>query len=111
MLNCSIFCWRQKIPPRGVEPLSKNSKAPVNKQLTKNTNSVLATCLDNLVQIYPDLAVLVKVWPETMLDNNAKTRVSDTASTIVCNCALHIFHPLYSAQLRILYLIEHVVKI
>jgi len=36
----------------------------VNKQLTKNSNPVLSTSLDNLVQIYPDLAQLVKVWPE-----------------------------------------------
>jgi len=54
----------KKIPPRGVEPLSDNSKTPVNKQLTKNANPVLSTSLDNLLQIYPDLAQLVKVWPE-----------------------------------------------
>jgi hypothetical protein len=64
MLNCSIFCQKRKIPPRGVEPLSGNSKAPVNKQLTQNEKPVLATCLANLVQIYPDLAELVKAWPE-----------------------------------------------
>ena len=55
---------QKKIPPRGVEPLSGNSKAPVNKQLMENSNSVLSTSLDNLVQIYPDLAQLVKVWPQ-----------------------------------------------
>jgi hypothetical protein len=29
-----------------------------------------------------------------MFDNSAKTRVGKTASTVVYNCALRIFHPL-----------------
>jgi len=41
-----------------------------------------------------------------MFDNSLKTRVGKTASTAVCNCALRIFHPLYPAQLRIMYLIR-----
>ena len=52
-----------KNTPRGVEPLSGNSKAPVNKQLTKNTNPVLATSLDKTLQKYPELREIVEVWP------------------------------------------------
>ena len=64
LLKCSFFYHRQKIPPRGVEPLSGKSEVLVDKELTKNTNPVFATSLANLVQIYPDLVELVKVWPE-----------------------------------------------
>jgi hypothetical protein len=63
MLTCSIFCLWQKIPPRGVEPLSSNQQAPVDKELTQNTIPVFATSLDNLLQEYPDLAQVVKAWP------------------------------------------------
>ena len=55
---------QNKIPPRGVEPLKANQQPVDNKILTQNTNPVLSTSLDNLVQIYPDLAELVKLWPE-----------------------------------------------
>jgi hypothetical protein len=53
-----------QIAPRGFEPLNNNSKATVNKRLTKNINPVLATSLDKTLQKYPDLAQLVKAWPE-----------------------------------------------
>jgi len=53
-----------KIPPRGVEPLKGNHQAANNKTLTENQNPVLSTGLDNLLQKYPDLRQIVKVWPE-----------------------------------------------
>jgi hypothetical protein len=40
-----------------------------------------------------------------MFDNSKKTRVDDMASTVICNCALHIFHPIHPAQLRTMCLI------
>jgi hypothetical protein len=58
----------KKLPPRGVEPLGGNSKTPVNKQLTENSNPVLATSLDKTLQKYPDLAEIVMVWPELSED-------------------------------------------
>jgi len=64
-----------KIAPRGFEPLNNNSKAVINKTLTENSNPVLATSLDNLVQKYPDLAQLVKVWPELPEDTKKAIRV------------------------------------
>jgi hypothetical protein len=48
----------------GLEPTSNIQQPIDNKQLTKNENSVLSTSLDKFVQEYPDLAELVKVWPE-----------------------------------------------
>ena len=41
---------------------SENVSAP-NKELTKNENPVFDTSLDNLLQKYPDLAAVVKAWP------------------------------------------------
>ncbi len=38
-------------------------KDPVNEQFKKNTDSVLVTSLDNLLQIYPGLVPLVKDRP------------------------------------------------
>ena len=61
------------MPPRGIESLSVNSKAPVYKQFPKNTSFDLFTSLTNLVQIYPDLAEIVKVWPE--LPENMKATI------------------------------------
>jgi hypothetical protein len=52
------------LPPRGVEPLGDNSQQSFNKELTKTEDPVLSTSLDNLMQIYPDLAELVKAWPD-----------------------------------------------
>ena len=43
------------IAPRGFEPLYENSQTPVNKALTENTNPVLSTSLDILLQKHPDL--------------------------------------------------------
>ena len=63
----------------GVEPLSGNSKAPVNKQLTKNTNPVLATSLDKTLQKYPELAELVKAWPK--LSDQTKTAIKALVQT------------------------------
>jgi hypothetical protein len=64
LLKCSIFCQRQKIPPRGVEPLEANPQAPINKALTENKNPVLSTSLDKTMRNYPELGGLVKLWPE-----------------------------------------------
>jgi hypothetical protein len=60
--------------PEGFEPTSEipsyGPKAKISKRGDAKSdahnapNSVLSTCLDNLVQLYPDLAQLVKVWPE-----------------------------------------------
>jgi len=44
--------------------LAENPKFLLIKSLEKIKNPVLSTSLDNLVQIYPDLVELVKVWPE-----------------------------------------------
>jgi len=52
------------IAPRGFEPLEGNHQTPTNKALTENTNPVLSTGLDNLVQKYPELARLIEAWPE-----------------------------------------------
>jgi F0F1-type ATP synthase beta subunit len=68
-----------KNTPRGVEPLSDNSKVVDNKTLTKNTNSVLSTSLDNLLQRYPDLADLVRAWPE--LPEHIKTAIKALIQT------------------------------
>jgi hypothetical protein len=52
-------------PPRvGLEPTTYNQQGTENKALTENSNPVLATSLDKTLQKYPDLAQLVKVWPE-----------------------------------------------
>jgi len=58
----------EPIAPRGFEPLKPNPQTPINKTLTDNEKSVLATSLDILVQKYPDLAELVKLWPEITED-------------------------------------------
>jgi hypothetical protein len=46
----------------GFEPVSRNCKPIVNKELTTNQNSVLSTGLDKILQKYPDLAQLVETW-------------------------------------------------
>ena len=52
-------------PPRvGLKPTSRIQQGIDNKELTKNTNPVLSTGLDKIMQIYPELRELVKVWPE-----------------------------------------------
>jgi hypothetical protein len=71
-LNGKRFTISQ-IAPRGFEPLNNNSKVPVNKTLTKNSNPVLSTSLDKIVQKYPDLSQLVKAWPE--LPEDTKTAI------------------------------------
>jgi hypothetical protein len=53
-----------EIAPRGFEPLSENQEPADNKRLTENPNPVLSTSLDNLLQKYPELAQLIKTWPE-----------------------------------------------
>ena len=68
-----------KIAPRGFEPLNNNSKAVDNKTLIENSNPVLSTSLDNLLQIYPDLAQVVKVWSE--LPEHTKTAIKALVQT------------------------------
>ena len=51
-------------PRVGLEPTSGIQQAVDNKQLTENSNPVLSTSLDKTLQKYPDLAQLIKVWPE-----------------------------------------------
>ena len=53
-----------QIAPRGFEPLNNNSKAPANKQLTKNSNPVLSTSLDKTLQKYPEIERIITAWPE-----------------------------------------------
>jgi hypothetical protein len=61
-LTCRLISL--KIAPRGFEPLNQNLQPTKNKKLTENTNPVLSTSLDKIVQKHPDLAQLIKVWPE-----------------------------------------------
>ena len=70
----NVFLVDNQIAPRGFEPLSGNSKVSVNKQLTKNTNPVLATSLDKTLQKYPELREIVKVWPELSEDTKKAIR-------------------------------------
>jgi hypothetical protein len=63
MLNCSIFCLWQQLPPRGVEPLNENQQAADNKALTETENPVFATSLAILLQKYPDLQEVISAWP------------------------------------------------
>ena len=65
---------RPQIAPRGFEPLGPNSQSPTDKALTKNSNSVLSTGLDNLVQEFPDLVQLVKAWPDLPEDTRKAIR-------------------------------------
>jgi hypothetical protein len=53
-----------QIAPRGFEPLGANQQDAENKALTENTNSVLSTGLDKIVQKYPELEQLINAWPE-----------------------------------------------
>jgi hypothetical protein len=56
-----------------------NQQTPDNKTLTQNEKPVLSTCLDNLVQIYPDLVQLVKAWPQ--LPEQVKTAIKTLIQT------------------------------
>jgi hypothetical protein len=53
-----------QIAPRGFEPLNENQQAVTNKALTENENPVLSTGLDNLLQKYPDLRLIIERWQE-----------------------------------------------
>jgi hypothetical protein len=52
------------LPPRGFEPLSGYSEGTTDSQVTQNQENVLAVCLALLEQKYPDLAGIVRAWPE-----------------------------------------------
>jgi len=73
------FLPQKQIAPRGFEPLEPNQQPLKNKELTENENSVLSTCLDNLVQIYPDLVQLVKAWPQ--LPEQVKNTIKELVQT------------------------------
>jgi len=47
-----------------LNPAHKNHNHLQNKALTKNTESVSASCLAHIVQKYPDLAAIAKAWPD-----------------------------------------------
>jgi len=79
LMHREIVNSQQRIPPRGAEPLEGNEQVPEIKELTENANSVLSTSLDNLLQIYPELAELVKAWPE--LPESAKTAIKALVQT------------------------------
>jgi len=46
-----------------LNPAHKSCNTLHNKALTENTESVLASCLAQIVQKYPDLAQLIQAWP------------------------------------------------
>jgi len=52
------------LTPRGFEPLSENRKALADKRVTESKNPVLAASLDKILQKHPELAQLIKAWPE-----------------------------------------------
>ena len=54
----------EKLPPRGLEPLSENAQPVVTTGLTQDDESVLAPCLALSVQNDPDLRAVVTAWPE-----------------------------------------------
>ncbi len=54
----------KKIGVIGFEPTSDNQQHTENKALTENSIPVLATSLDKLLQKDPDLASVIKAWPE-----------------------------------------------
>jgi hypothetical protein len=47
----------------GIEPVSRNYKPAVNKELTENQNPVFDTSLAKIVQKYPELVKLIQTWP------------------------------------------------
>jgi len=59
----TAFIADNKIPPRGVEPLSDNSQVNINKQLTKNKNSVFDNGLHSLCAGDSDLEEIILAWP------------------------------------------------
>ncbi len=71
LFTCSIFCQRQKIPPRGIEPLKDKTHSIDNKELTKSQEPVFAVSLGILLQKYPDLKVIVEAWPNLSEDIKA----------------------------------------
>ena len=48
-----IHCHQDEIP-----------KLPSDKELTKNAKSVLAPCLSQVVDKYPELIKLIEAWPK-----------------------------------------------
>jgi hypothetical protein len=77
-LNC-LDAVLLRTPRVGLEPTQSNLQTSIHKTLTKKQNSVLSTCLDNLVQIYPDLAALVKAWPK--LPEQVKNTIIELVKT------------------------------
>lgn len=63
-MNPACFCHKQKIPPRGVEPLNENQQPLDNKALTENQNPVLSTSLDKILRKYPEFEEIITAWPE-----------------------------------------------
>ncbi len=64
-----------KTPRVGLEPTSEIQQSIENKELTENSNPVLATSLDKILQKYPELGELIKVWPK--LPEQARTEVKN----------------------------------
>jgi hypothetical protein len=56
-----------------MSPLTQDSQALNDKQLTDSPKSDLASCLALLAQKYPDLALVVKAWPN--LPDETKTAI------------------------------------
>jgi hypothetical protein len=72
-----------KIAPEGFELLSGNSKVSLNKEFTENAIPVLSSSLGKILQKYPDLRQLVKVWPN--LPENVKTTIKSLEQTYTKN--------------------------
>jgi hypothetical protein len=63
-----------KIAPRGFEPLNGNPQLTNNKRLTENSNPVLSTSLDKILQKHAELEQIITAWPELPEDTKAKIK-------------------------------------
>ena len=66
LFNCSpaLFFARGKKYPQGeIKPPEEKSQQSDNKELTTLQTSVLATGLDKLLQKHPELATIIRAWP------------------------------------------------
>ena len=80
MLNCSIFCLRQKIPPRGGEHNSANN----DSKITYNSTPV-----KRWPESGTDSAKTPKISPELQQVTDSKNEQSVTDSTHNHNNSLH----------------------
>ena len=67
--TCRFRCYKRARQDSNLQPSDSKSEAvnlqlPTNKPLTESEESVLASCLAQIVQKYPELEQIIKVWPE-----------------------------------------------